>query len=437
MVQSSTQPSDRFVQSNEWLYFVLFVVTLVLVTWQYFGMPTRLDVFPGIGGSMTVEEHSDAVDGGISITRIMQDDESVGFDCQIVRSQTFAFCGINIPLVESGKAGIDLSHFDRMQIEFDIRSEEKDTLLIYLMNDEAARDGTQVWKANLRAVYPTQGANTYQLPVQQFFVPSWWLFKNPNADSNPRLDSVTHVQVTTGDNTTERQTSVRITRLVLHGKLIAADNLYFGLLLAWLSLFLVRLLSRIRHQSERLKESHRVNKELSSLNQFLSIQKDQYESMAKRDDLTGALNRAGAREALEALLRQNYSGQQQEASLLSIDIDHFKQINDRFGHDVGDDVLKQLTTLIDQHTRAKDRFVRWGGEEFVLICPETQIEHAARLAETLRVKIEQHEFIQGQTITCSFGVTELHANQFQESFKRADEALYEAKNAGRNCVRRR
>lgn len=243
------------------------------------------------------------------------------------------------------------------------------------------------------------------------------------------------MQVSTGDSTVERSTSIRVSRIVLHGKFIAADRLYLGLLLFWALLTLAHTLSVVRQQTLTLRETRRVNEELADLNRFLSIQKDQYEALSKHDPLTGALNRAGAHENLELLLRQNLAGKASAASLLSIDIDHFKEINDIYGHDVGDDVLKKLTRLIEAHTRKEDRFVRWGGEEFLLICPDTSLESAERLADNLRKKVEQYPFIEGRRITCSIGIAELHTNDIEQSFKLADKALYQAKHQGRNCVR--
>ena len=121
-------------------------------------------------------------------------------------------------------------------------------------------------------------------------------------------------------------------------------------------------------------------------------------------------------------------------SIIYFDIDHFKQINDTYGHKKGDFILKEVSKIILQNIRKTDIFGRWGGEEFIIILPFTDLENALILAEKLRKKIEEHDF-DGINITISFGVTELKIDDNADTLiNRADEALYKAKNKGRNRV---
>lgn len=120
-------------------------------------------------------------------------------------------------------------------------------------------------------------------------------------------------------------------------------------------------------------------------------------------------------------------------SLVIFDVDYFKKINDGYGHDVGDKVLVEYTKLINASLRKGDIFCRIGGEEFALILPHTNKEDAYKMAEKLRVIVQEHKEV--VPITMSFGVVEYDKeNDFEVTFKRADEALYEAKNNGRNMV---
>jgi diguanylate cyclase (GGDEF)-like protein len=120
------------------------------------------------------------------------------------------------------------------------------------------------------------------------------------------------------------------------------------------------------------------------------------------------------------------------------DIDHFKGINDRFGHLAGDHVLRELARVIQDRTRRDEVFARYGGEEFVIILPETSLEGAAQLSETLREKVETHQFVfQGEKIpvTISMGAALLHEHMTgTDLITAADTKLYEAKNGGRNRV---
>ena len=93
-------------------------------------------------------------------------------------------------------------------------------------------------------------------------------------------------------------------------------------------------------------------------------------------------------------------------SLILIDIDHFKQVNDNYGHNVGDDVLIDVATILKQNIRQLDLLGRWGGEEFLIICPETNLLQAEIVAEKIRGIIEQFEFSESLKLTCSFGVTQ-------------------------------
>ena len=124
-------------------------------------------------------------------------------------------------------------------------------------------------------------------------------------------------------------------------------------------------------------------------------------------------------------------------ALIIIDIDHFKRINDRRGHDVGDNILKQFTLIVSSNIRSDDIFGRWGGEEFILICPKTNIDNAFYLAEKIRKIVSDTMFEEEKpvTITASFGVGTIQQDEdFASAFKRVDAALYKAKSIGRNCT---
>jgi diguanylate cyclase (GGDEF)-like protein len=128
------------------------------------------------------------------------------------------------------------------------------------------------------------------------------------------------------------------------------------------------------------------------------------------------------------------------ASLVTVDLDHFKQLNDACGHAAGDHALVQLAKLFEANVRRVDTAARTGGEEFVILLPQTALEQAIQLAEKLRVLIEAERF-EGETnltngqLTASFGVTNLQAGEaIDTALDRADRALYRAKSAGRNRV---
>jgi diguanylate cyclase (GGDEF)-like protein len=159
------------------------------------------------------------------------------------------------------------------------------------------------------------------------------------------------------------------------------------------------------------------------------------ERLSITDGLTGLYNRLKLDEVLEAeILRAGRSGQ--PLSVILIDVDHFKHINDQHGHQTGDRVLVELARLLRAGTRVTDLAGRWGGEEFMLICPNTDGAGACQLAGMLRQTIQDHPFPGLPRQTASFGVTSFRPGDgASEIVCRVDQALYAAKAAGRNSVR--
>ena len=163
-------------------------------------------------------------------------------------------------------------------------------------------------------------------------------------------------------------------------------------------------------------------------------QRSQLLHAVTRDPLTGAANRRALGQRLNDMLARNRRGPL-HASLLMIDVDHFKSINDRFGHAAGDEVLIGVVQAMRQRVRETDTIFRIGGEEFLIIAENTQPARAHTLAEDLRVLIEAARLVDTKPVTVSIGVAQLVAEEDSDSWlKRADDALYEAKRAGRNRV---
>ncbi|MFD2165096.1 GGDEF domain-containing protein [Thalassotalea euphylliae] len=154
-----------------------------------------------------------------------------------------------------------------------------------------------------------------------------------------------------------------------------------------------------------------------------------------RDHLTGCFNRYKWDQDRASAIRHSLAENQPLATIF-FDIDHFKKINDTYGHDVGDITLKDVVKVCFERLRKHDSLYRTGGEEFAILLPDTDLADAEQLAERLRVAIEDQPFCQVKTVTISAGVTHfLRGQDNGESFiKRADLALYQSKQAGRNCI---
>ena len=176
---------------------------------------------------------------------------------------------------------------------------------------------------------------------------------------------------------------------------------------------------------------HKTNAELAMLN-------DQLDRLATTDELTGLSNRRVAIRRLDEWWEAAVRYQQPLACVL-LDIDHFKCFNDRHGHDVGDAVLRHVSTVLQRNTRACDLLCRIGGEEFLLLCPSTTAAEASNAAERLRRAVESNALDRNGaelSVTVSAGVSERDTTtaDSDELLKNADNALYAAKQAGRNRV---
>ncbi|WP_294956024.1 diguanylate cyclase [Sulfurovum sp.] len=182
------------------------------------------------------------------------------------------------------------------------------------------------------------------------------------------------------------------------------------------------------------KMMHGYYKELEQKNAKLEQKSKKYEKIAATDALTGLYNRMKFMDLF--LLEYSIMVQRHNAlSLLVLDLDYFKKINDSYGHNTGDEVLKQISNLLLRELRNVDILCRWGGEEFVALLPSTDAGFAYEVAEKIRLSIENLVFSGLPAVTASIGVTQIdERDELHDAIERADKALYMAKVAGRNCV---
>ncbi|WP_415883917.1 diguanylate cyclase [Neptuniibacter sp. QD72_48] len=215
------------------------------------------------------------------------------------------------------------------------------------------------------------------------------------------------------------------------------------------------VLNPIRMLEERLKSFSNLEKARSDLSPelvrddeigelFLEFRRmrerileatDEISKLAVTDQLTGLHNRRKLDDAM-LLEIERVKRYQKPLSIIMCDLDHFKMINDTYGHKTGDDVIVATAHLIKKGVRASDIVGRWGGEEFLIICPHSDQQGATVLAEKIRLDIGEYEGEPNLVITASFGVAEYISGEDSQAFLcRADKALYVAKSEGRNQVR--
>lgn len=198
------------------------------------------------------------------------------------------------------------------------------------------------------------------------------------------------------------------------------------------SILLVCLLKRSAQEKIVPNVDAIIEEQVAQRTDTLIKKMTHFEKQAATDALTGLLNRRGGEEAIhQQIERCRSSGK--AFSFILIDIDHFKLVNDRFGHAAGDTVISGVSNAIKENLRASDFAIRWGGEEYLACLPDTDLAGAMLAAEKLRQVVEKLDFDM-TPVTVSLGCAELGEDPFNVALARADMHLYFAKSKGRNQV---
>ena len=417
------------------LIFVLLAATVIAL----FAYQNGLDdiEFLNLADYPYVIPESDSVDGGTSAIALERTDSSIIVDYELREGYAYPYAGVKIFLGDGKTRGKDLSHYDSIFVWVKPRGEG--TVRLYMRGYDSAfyrQDDETSLKFNEVEFFPLEETYPAVFVPQEFRVASWWVAQNEINVHKARVDlsNIPLIEIQTGTNAPLGYGTLEIRGLCFKGKKIAKVDLVTILVVIWFVTFLIILVIRFFDYSRERVANKRKQEELEKNLAALQIEKSEYEKSSKEDPLTGCLNRAGFS---SILLREqeNLSKNGCPVSFVILDIDHFKDVNDTYGHSVGDEVLVNLTRLIRDKIRNTDALVRWGGEEFVILCSDTPIQNAQFLAEKLRVAIEGAVLIKQQQVTCSFGIAEMIPGEDPKKlFERADKALYSAKEGGRNRV---
>ncbi len=185
---------------------------------------------------------------------------------------------------------------------------------------------------------------------------------------------------------------------------------------------------------EEVIKNKRVNEEMAKLNDELRLMNEILVNKSIKDGLTDLYNHQYMNEILEETLK-SISMAEQELCVMMLDIDHFKLVNDTFGHQTGDRVLVKVADLIRENTRTSDYIGRYGGEEFIVVLPDTGLKEAAEIAEKIRRSMQEYDFLlENKEITISIGVVQYAGEVSHVLVNKADMLLYQAKSNGRNRV---
>ncbi len=415
----------------------LIAATVLVLAWNRCAMDSVLEIS---GDSpYPVKSIDDHESGGHSDARVAREHGKLVLDCSIKTGYEYPYCEASI-LLQSAPNGIDLSGYDSMRLW--IRAEgaephQQVRIFVRNFNPGYSKVGDDMSMKVSELVYePAAYAQPLEVRLSQLTVASWWTTEHPTPVqyAGAEFDNVVQLEVSTGGNVTPGRHRITVERIEFRGKWIRTATLLWGVIGVWLLSVFGYLVTDRAMTRRQLKVSKRSQWSLQRVNNALRVQSQAYAQLAGQDPLTGILNRNGLAQALSRVAQE---GEQQlfPLSLIFIDIDHFKRINDQHGHNVGDQVIRELADLTRAHIQRRDLFARWGGEEFVLICPATHSHEAQRIAERLRRVIANRDWPGGIRVTGSFGVAEAVAGEdLGETIRRADTAMYRAKKLGRDRV---
>lgn len=363
--------------------------------------------------------------------------EELKWRCEIPNPHREAFCGFQIYLGGDSHQGVDMSHYTHLKLDLEY-SGGSSYLRYFFRNHESGfsdPDNMETDKFMQSQIAVDFLASGLTIGLDEFYVAEWWLsdFEVPRKLSGPSFHNVTAVGIDLAYPAAAGDHLAQLHSAELVGEWVAREHWYAGLMAVWIvSLSFLGVVRLVQLRQRVLLERERRTR-MAMKNRKLRHESDQFRELSQRDQLTGLLNRHGATAAIERLFSESDTA----LSLMVVDIDHFKLLNDNYGHDAGDQVLSKLGELLRTSIRQSDFAARWGGEEFVILLPNTLESDAEAIAEKLRVKIGKltYSALPDKRVTVSMGVGERRVGEaYNELFQRVDRALYRAKETGRNQV---
>lgn len=359
------------------------------------------------------------------------------WECTINPGAHDPYCSIQIHVSDELGQGLDLSKYNKMSVWADYKG-NANYVRLYFRNRHPNYyvPGIDIsTKYNMVQLPVASLSKGLRLNMRDFVVASWWIIGGnvPLEDSHPEFNDVSIIEVQTGSQVRSGTHEIQLKKIQWTGALIQQSTLYQIVIATWSMAVFAILLYRLVVAHREISRQVSIQKELTEINTALSLETRRFEELAKTDSLTGLLNRVGIRDILyRSMVEWRTKGT--PFSFIIIDLDKFKEINDTYGHTAGDKVLQDAAKLMLGEIRHTDALTRWGGEEFVLACPGSDLNQAVQIAEKLRATLAENLKCHDKTVTASFGVSTMKVVNVDKLFNEADEALYQAKKLGRNRV---
>ncbi|MGQ8365304.1 GGDEF domain-containing protein [Glaciecola sp. 1036] len=379
----------------------------------------------------TLNKFSDGEIGGASSANWIDQQANI-IECNIVETDNAEYCGGTVTWWDQVDLLKDFSDFQYLLIDIDYKGESENIGISMVSKfDTSWRDSAeQIAKSQSVTLQIKDLNGPIKVYLKDFRIPDWWInmYSIPPSKAHPQKNDVISLGITMAHPYTFTPETFQLKSIVGEGVYFSKESMFVGLLLFWAFLFIIEGIWRYYTMLSR------INEDEQKLN-HLAKQSEKYKTKSETDLLTGLRNRDGLAQSLSVIDRNKTRG---NYGILVIDVDFFKSINDKYGHDVGDRVLEELGVLIQQKTRAGDLVTRWGGEEFVVIFEKHENMNIKNFADNLRLFIASSEFAGNRRlkVTVTIGVAQMSNDEdFKTSFKRADQALYAGKRDGRNQIK--
>jgi diguanylate cyclase (GGDEF)-like protein len=361
---------------------------------------------------------------GASIAQFVRTNQGVEFSCQIIRSYLDQpYCELVISIRDLSKAaalsGVDLSAYDQIGL--------------WIQHNHSTQPGTRIELRNYNANYSVKGkvktlkyntleyleayvSNPVWLTLTDFYIPKWWNNRYNLSLNNGGTDfsNIHTIAISPSGLVQEGSFKLTIEKIELRGKYFATTTLISMLIALW-----------------SLAIGYVLHRSLSPKITKVAISPKTKETLkfgAMSDPISGALNRIGLRKCFDQISPSDL----QHISLIFINIDHFDNMTASSDQQTVDTILKRFVSKINDTCRSSDTIVRWNTEEFLLICPDTQLEQAVEVADKIRHCIQETEWPNKIALTCSSGVAQMYDEDLNNLIARANKALYSVKNTGSN-----
>jgi len=406
------------------------VLTVLAILGQKYLPQKSLDLYPRSNNIYSIyadnqgENHSE-------VNWINQ--ENNHWRCTLRKTNQQAVCGMTVSFSPIPYELIDLSSFDSVELDLDYKGDATRVRVFIRNNNSAYSTVENIERSKFQFVNisaPALSKKPTTLSLQNFSVSDWWIeqYDIPLEHSQLDFSEVISIGIDQVAPAVYGTHEYKLNSIKLIGSWISAEKLYIILILSWMAVLSIEAITRLVNLNSRTKRDERRLQELKQ-------ESDKYKELSNTDELTGIANRVGLKQKLADIRQKN--GDLSSHVLTIIDVDHFKTINDKHGHDVGDKVLKEIAKAIEGCIRSEDFFARWGGEEFTILSNHENSNTRIILSEKIRALIENLEYDTDfpLKVTISLGVAKGKNNEsFEELFKRADRSLFKAKDSGRNCI---